>query len=92
MSDASEGRGWRWLSALGLVLLPLVCCGLPLLIAAGALGAVGSVLSSPWLLGGALAIVAGAVVWVLQRRPGARVGGCCSPGGGVSGPGHGRQP
>ncbi|HEY3480031.1 hypothetical protein [Amycolatopsis echigonensis] len=34
-------------AAVGIVLLPLLCCGLPLLIAAGALGAIGSVLGNP---------------------------------------------
>lgn len=35
------------LAAAGFLLVPIVCCGLPVLIAAGALGAVGSVLGNP---------------------------------------------
>jgi hypothetical protein len=42
------------LAAAGFLLVPIVCCGLPVLIAAGALGAVGSVLGNPWVIGTAL--------------------------------------
>jgi hypothetical protein len=36
-------------ATIGLLLLPMLCCGLPALIVAGALGTVGSWLRSPWL-------------------------------------------
>lgn len=51
----------------------LVASGLlPLLITAGALGAVGSVLGNPWVIGAAVLLALGAVAWLVRhhaRRP-----------------------
>lgn len=75
---APDGRTSN-LAAVGLVLLPALCCGLPTLIAAGGLGLVGSVLRSPWLIGIAVLALLGLLSWWLtggaRRRPGA----CCPP-------------
>lgn len=46
------------LATIGLGAAMLVCCALPLLLAAGALGALAGVLRSPWLLAAAAAVVA----------------------------------
>lgn len=52
----------------GLVLLPILCCTLPLLIAAGALGAVGAVLCEPWVIAAAVLLPVGVVGRRLLRR------------------------
>lgn len=66
-----------------LVLLPVLCCGLPLLIAAGALAGLGSVLGNPWVIGATVVLLVGVVLWQVHRRTGsaaAYVGrGCCAP-------------
>ena len=73
------------LVALGIVLLPLLCCGIPLLIgvgAAGALGATGVALGNLWMIFAAILLVAGVLVWALRGR---RTAGsrpkddCCAP-------------
>lgn len=82
-----QGRGGV-LPILGLILLPLLCCGLPVLIAVGALGILGSVLGNPWVIAGAVALASGLLVWAVRRR---RAGGpgvdddCCAPDGPLPG-------
>ncbi len=70
------------LAALGAGLLIVVCCAGPALIAAGALGAVGGALDSPWLLLlGAMAALA-AIYQVRRRRHAPRLAksdDCCQP-------------
>jgi hypothetical protein len=56
------------------LLLPALCCGLPLLIASGTLAGLGSALGHPWVIAPAAILLMGAVVGLLRRR--AR---CCSP-------------
>jgi hypothetical protein len=51
-----------------LFLLPLVCCGLPLLIGVGAIGVVGSWLHSWWLALVAVLLVVAAIGWHIRRR------------------------
>ena len=69
------------LAAGAFLLLPALCCGLPLLIAGGALAGLGSVLGNPWVIGAAVALLVGVVVWRVRRRTGTRAGdeGCCTP-------------
>lgn len=66
----------------GFVLLHVLCCGLPLLIAAGALGATGSLIGNPWLITAALLLAAGVLLWAFRRRS-ARSStsqdDCCTP-------------
>lgn len=66
--DPTGGGRPRGLSTLGLILLPIVCCALPLLILAGALGGIGAVLGNPWVISGALVLVVGLLAWALRRR------------------------
>jgi hypothetical protein len=91
MSTTPGSQGKRTaLAAAGFLLLPVLCCGLPLLIAAGALGAVGSVLGNPWVIGAAVVVILAAVAWFARRRTGATRDGatrdgatrddlCCPP-------------
>lgn len=84
MSAKPDPEGRRRALATGtLVLLPALCCGLPLLIAAGALAGLGSALGNPWVIAAAVALVAGVVVWRVRRRSAstARSGepDCCGP-------------
>jgi hypothetical protein len=81
-TPGSEGKRTA-LAAAGFLLLPILCCGLPLLIAAGALGAVGSVLGNPWVIAAAVALLIGLLPWRLRRRPpssgGSSGSACCPP-------------
>lgn len=68
------------LATIGVVLLPILCCGLPLLIAAGMLGVAGSVLGNAWLIGATGAALLGLVVWrVRVRASGSGDDACCPP-------------
>lgn len=81
-SDPSQDGVRGTLATIGIVVLPVLCCGLPLLIASGALGGLGAVLGNPWVIGAAVALAVGTVA-VLARRSGgpARSGdsACCPP-------------
>jgi hypothetical protein len=83
-TPGSEGKRTA-LAAAGFLLLPVLCCGLPLLIAAGALGAVGSVLGNPWVIAAAVVVILAAVAWFARRRTGGtrdratRDDSCCPP-------------
>lgn len=76
------------LATIGIVLLPAACCGVPLLLGAGAfgvvgaagvLGAVGTVLGNPWVIVAAVALIVGLLMWLLRRRAGAKrpADDCC---------------
>lgn len=84
MSTTSKSQGNRVaLAVSGVFVFHLLCCGLPLLIAAGTLGATGSVLGNPWLIAAAVALTAGALIWTLRRRGNGasrETEGCCAPG------------
>ncbi|GEO96426.1 hypothetical protein [Kocuria turfanensis] len=69
----------------GFVILHVLCCGLPLLIAAGVLSGVGGVglaAGNVWWAAGAGLLAVGLVVWFIRRRR-AGTGGdgadCCAP-------------
>ena len=77
MSTGSKrGGGTTVLATIGILLLPAACCAAPLLLgagvvsAAGILGATGTVLGNPWVI--AVAVAAGAIVWLVHRRSGAK--------------------
>lgn len=80
MTDSERGR--RTLTTLGLVSLPILCCGLPLLIAAGAFGALGSVLGNPWLIGAATLALIAVIVRRVRGEPAhpPDPDNCCAPG------------
>lgn len=54
--------------AVGLVLLPILCCGLPVLIGAGVLGGLAGWLINPWMITITVLAVAGIVVALVRRR------------------------
>ena len=67
----------RWIGmplAVGAVVL---CCALPLLIAAGAVTAIGSALGNPAVIAGGAILLATAVGYAMYRRT--RAAGCCVP-------------
>lgn len=83
MADDPTERPAR--SSLGvavLAVLPVLCCAAPALLTAGALGALGSWLTSPWLIGAAVLLVL-AVVGRRRQHRGATAAGdsafgpCC---------------
>lgn len=49
-------------------MVPVLCCGLPLLIAAGAAGTLAAVLANTWTISAASAVLVVAVVWRLATR------------------------
>lgn len=57
-----KGKRTTLVSA-GFLLLPILCCGVPLLITAGALGTIGAALSNPWVIAAAVALLAALVAW-----------------------------
>lgn len=84
MSTDPDHDGQRTALVTGaLLLLPVLCCGLPLLIAGGALAGLGTVLGNPWMIGAAIALLVGIVVWRIRRRAGAATRSegdeCCAP-------------
>ncbi|HEX3590471.1 MAG TPA: hypothetical protein VHV74_12645 [Pseudonocardiaceae bacterium] len=66
------------LGVIALFLLPVLCCGVPVLLAAGTLATVGSWLRNPWLIGAAALLVATIVFRrARHRRPADQ--DCCPP-------------
>ncbi|MED7828111.1 mercury transporter [Streptomyces chiangmaiensis] len=82
MSRSRERSGFGGaVAVVGAALVVVVCCAGPLLVAGGVLGAVGGVLSNPWLVAvGAVVLLAGtayALRWRVRRRRGAGSEDCC---------------
>lgn len=71
------------LGVAALVALPVLCCAGPALLGAAALttglGVFGGVLASPWLLGAAVVLAVGVVMWWLSRRTRSGDGAPCCP-------------
>lgn len=71
------------LSTVGVVLVTMLCCGLPLLvIAAGMFGMTGALTGSAWMIVVGMILAAGLAAWLLsRRRREARASGedCCAP-------------
>jgi hypothetical protein len=80
--DPKDSGGGGWLLAPLIVLLPLLCCGLPLLIAAGAAVSLGSILRNPVVIAIAGALTLALGLLVLRR---CRVGRRCVPENGRAG-------
>lgn len=55
------------------------CCVAPLLIATGALAAIGGALCNGWVIGIAAVMALSAVTYTLYRRRGDRAPECCAP-------------
>ncbi|SFB62788.1 hypothetical protein SAMN05216266_13163 [Amycolatopsis marina] len=69
MPTSPDHEGQRTARATGaVVLLSVLCCGLPLLIAGGALAGLGSALGNPWVIGAGVALLVGVLVWRLRRH------------------------
>ncbi|MFJ4014395.1 mercury transporter [Streptomyces sp. NPDC090026] len=82
MYASRERSGLGGMAAVvGAGLVMVVCCAGPLLVAGGALGAVGGALASPWLITvGAVVLLAGtgyALRCRARRRRGAGAEDCC---------------
>lgn len=79
--QAGERRGGRFgaLGTAGMMLLPVLCCAAPFLLAGGALAGLGGVLLSPWLLAPAAVLLAGGLAWRLRRRSTGSGDSCCPP-------------
>jgi hypothetical protein len=69
-TDPGQDGGHSALATIGVLLLPVLCCGLPLLIAVGALGGVGSVLGNPWMIAAAVLLALAVVAWRVRHRAG----------------------
>ncbi len=72
----SHGSGTA--AAVGAALVMVVCCVGPALLAGGALGALGGVLRSPWLIAVGTLVVATAIILVVRRGRADRAH-CCRP-------------
>jgi len=72
------------LSTAGVVLMALLCCGVPvLLIATGVFGAAGAAIGSSWMPATAGIVAVGLLLWILRRQSTGRTrtaGDCCAPG------------
>jgi mercuric ion transport protein len=74
-----EPSGARMATAgIGAVLLAIICCAGPALLASGALGAIGGFLGSPWVITAAALLLVAAVTAVIRRRRFGR-DACCPP-------------
>jgi hypothetical protein len=64
---------------LGFVVLHVLCCGLPLLLAAGLVTGVGGLLRNPVVLGVGVALLGAALLPALRRARAERDDDCCRP-------------
>ena len=63
-----------------MALFAVVCCAVPALVAAGALGVIGVWLANPWVIGAGIVVLAASVAWIARRRTRASDSAdCCSP-------------
>jgi Predicted transcriptional regulators len=63
---------------IGIVLLMIACCALPVLVLSGALAGIGAWLGNPWVIAAAVVLAVAAVTVLVRRR--ARRDDCCPPG------------
>lgn len=76
-ADSSRHRLRDSLGVAAVVALPVLCCAGPALLAAGALGVLGSWLLNPWLIGAAILLALGVVGWRLRHHATAGDELCC---------------
>jgi hypothetical protein len=74
----SHSRGGGKL-LLGFVVVHVLCCGLPLLIAAGVVTSAGGLLRNPVVLAVGVGLLIAAVAPALRRARAARGAECCAP-------------
>lgn len=67
-SKHDDRPGGGLLLGAGAVLLMVLCCALPLLIAGGVLASVGGLLGNPWAIGTGIALLVLVVLVVAHRR------------------------
>lgn len=66
----------------GAALLMVACCALlPLLVAGGAIAAIGGFLGNPWVIGAGITLAVPALIATFRRRSGDAAAGhdCCPP-------------
>ncbi|WP_149829079.1 hypothetical protein [Streptomyces tailanensis] len=80
----SSGAGTA-AAGIGIALLMIACCALPVLIAGGALAGIGGALGNPWLIAAAVVLVAAAITAIVRRRRSGR-DACCPPAGSLQAP------
>ena len=79
------GEGWGVLGVAALLMLPVLCCAGPALLAGGALGTVGAFLANPWLIGAGVTVLLVGLGWALSRRASRsrddrdQIDLCCAP-------------
>lgn len=73
-SREASGRDLGILAGVGLA----VCCGLPLLVGASTLAAIGGVFRSAWLASAGLGLLLATLVYYARRR--STAASCCPPG------------
>lgn len=66
--EPKKARPTSLLLGPGVVLVAVICCAGPALLAAGALGAFGAWLASPWVIGAAIVLLALVVAATVRRR------------------------
>lgn len=64
-------------AGLGAVLMVIICCAGPTLLAASALGALGNLISSPWAIAAAAAVLAAIITATVRHHT--RRNSCCPP-------------
>jgi mercuric ion transport protein len=65
-------------AGIGVVLLMILCCAGPALLASGALAGLGAWLGNPWVIAAAVLLAVGAFTFVVHRRAQRRAA-CCPP-------------
>lgn len=75
-TDPSKGADNHVLWGGGVAILMLACCALPILIAGGALAVFAGAVTSPWVIGVGVLILAVAVLALIQRRRSGDDGRC----------------
>lgn len=71
----AKGRDLGILAVVGVA----VCCGLPVLVGAGALAAIGGVLRNAWIVVAAVIVVIGVAVFAVRRQRSNSADACCPP-------------
>lgn len=71
----AKGRDLGIMAVVGVA----VCCGLPVLVGAGTLAAIGGVLRNAWIVVAAVIVVIGVAVFAVRRQRSSSTDACCPP-------------